>query len=271
MNTSMLGIIFTLVFTLTCYSTAQSTENRTITCSDCTTLAELYDEADFASWELGQDVDPSGPSSYTFDLLVVSELEPISALFELETQWHPSAQDLYMGTIVTSVTTTEGAAKELDHIIFARKVPPVEIPSDVAGSANTAVYQDVNTHLRQVIPVVLLPIGGYHVADSRTGKHTRVTPGGFQVIVNFHDGSSAKMLLGNDPRASEAWTIIDGSQRDSDGNPYGSNPSPGPMGNTHYLDAPPSTWEFTGELEQCSIHAVVCVDSQCIERVENTC
>ena len=243
--------------------TSIAAQHRAATCSGCTTMAQLSANAQSKAYSFAQHSMNSNDEH--FYLLIASDTVDMSALYLVTLEWHPSAQDHLIDAYVSSVTGTEEDAKSLDQVVFARKVTPLRIPAAVASSASSAVYPDVNTFIRQELPLTLHPILGWRVFDARVGGFVRVKIGE-QITVHFADGSSAKMALMH-PTLTTAWHVVHASQRDSDGRPYGAG-GPFPMeGDAMYFLRDAIWWEWRPHLQSCAVTTRVCIDGECFDRM----
>lgn len=193
-------------------------------CIGCTTWAQLQTKATNSGRAHALATFGGNPGEVrSFHVSVTSDIAPISGVFLITQRWHHISGHP-MGTINEPLTLTQADAEVLDQQIFSKGIPPIEIPTDVGGSANGALYEDVNTYIRENFPIQLL--GGYKIYDPRAGVFFPIKQGDI-IVVTFADGSSAKMKLKN-PLSSLAWELVPGSERDANGQPYS-----GPVTSSH--------------------------------------
>ncbi|MEJ1962681.1 MAG: hypothetical protein WDO56_14505 [Gammaproteobacteria bacterium] len=192
-------------------------------CNGCTTFAELQSRATVAGRTIGIER-ARGFGDDVFDLIVTSDSSKVSATFQITQRWHNSVPDKPLGTYVVPITTNDSQAEDLDNRLFAKALAPIDVPSNVAANASSAVWEDVNTYVRATFPfqVSIIPTG-WKVLDPRTGSYVFIKPND-QITVKFADGSSAKMSFTGDGAMTIAWILVPGSQRQSNGAPYGQVP-----------------------------------------------
>lgn len=210
MDLSFVRIV--LLMALAAYAhTASAEELITAQCNGCTTLQQLLNRA---RGEALDAIDPDGRNLSRFNIFVTSDVAPLSAMYLVVRRVQgPFGPDLQYYPDISPTTKTLTEAYDLDEAVFSRKIEPVEIPSNWAGSANDNEWENVSTYLRRVLPVEADIGGGYSVRDLRTGRKAKINPT-ITVTVKFEDGTTAKVIISaSTALASQAWYLVPGSIR----------------------------------------------------------
>ena len=136
---------------------------------------------------------------------------------------------------VTAITLTDAEAQALDDQLIAKSIGRVTIPAQYGTSALSANAEDINTGLRNVVPIALTITGKWFIPLN--GKPVQVLPGVTEIDVVFPDGTKVTMRLGLDPRASIAWIFV--RAVDANGNSISIANSGGSGGGGAGTPAPP--------------------------------
>jgi hypothetical protein len=107
---------------------------------------------------------------------------------------------------VTAITLTDAEAQALDDQLIAKAIGRVTIPAEYGTSAYSALAEDINSGLRNSVPIVMSITGNFFIPLN--GKPVRVLPKITEIDVVFPDGTKVTMRLAADPRASIAWTFV---------------------------------------------------------------
>jgi hypothetical protein len=253
-NRSVARILLFMSLAIPAHVSAQ--DLVTVQCTGCTTMQQLLNRA---RGEALDAIDPNGRNLSRFNVFVTSDSEALSAMYLVIRRIQGPFEDQQYYPDISPTTTTLGAAHELDEAVFSRKIEPVQIPADVAESANNAVFEDVNTHLRGVLPVQRL-ISGYFITDTRTGLQTRLSST-VTVTVKFADGTTAKMVISvSSALLTEAWVLVPGSISQP------RTPSSGGAAHNFVFIRSTFGWGRLGGGVSCTIEATVCSPSGCTTR-----
>lgn len=197
-------------------------------CEGCLTIGELEDQAwTAAAAEMVNTTDE-------IVILVASDTHPVSGYFRIE--WGSDYVDgygWYNFPYMVTVTVDLDSAIALDNALFARAsgVPPIAIPSGIAGSANgVAAPELLIAHVQDtLIPFGLPQIGWWRsivntawtsymrFTDTRTNQ-TREVYFGDTITVRFQDNSTVQLRFVGFNTAL-AWEVVTGSERNSNGDP----------------------------------------------------
>jgi hypothetical protein len=142
------------------------------------------------------------------------------------------------GTVVryvSAITLTAAEAQALDEQLIAKAIGRVTIPAQYGTSAHSALAEDINSGLRNVVPIALSFTGKYFIPLN--GKPVQVFPNLTEIDVVFPDGTKVTMRLGADPRASVAWIFV--RAVDANGNTITPNSGGGTGGGGGGTPSPP--------------------------------
>lgn len=107
---------------------------------------------------------------------------------------------------VTAITLSDAEAQALDNQLIAKAIGQVKIPAQYGTSAHDANAEDINSGLRNAVPIAMSFTGKYFIPLN--GKPVQVLPGVTEIDVVFPDGTKVTMRLGLDPRSSIAWIFV---------------------------------------------------------------
>lgn len=140
------------------------------------------------------------------------------------------------------ITSGDLGAVELDNEVYARatSIEPIDIPPEIAPSATQAIYELVESHIFR--PGLLIATGrvGWNpwhnlfnpltwpwmeIHDDRSGVTSNVYAGD-RITVRFSNGSTAQLeMIGPQGPSGHFFHWVNGSERDSNGNPFTSGPA----------------------------------------------
>jgi hypothetical protein len=189
--------------------------------------------------------------------LIISGTQNLSAYYRVGSyqvcNYYPYGYPCAPYRYAIPITVTAAQAQALDEQLFAKNVGSVKINPVYGSSASSALSEDVNSGLRQVVPFQV----GHKIVIN--GKSIRLIPELSTIEVVFADGSKVKLVYKN-MFSTIAWEIV--SRTDSNGNEITVNNGTGGSGGS--ASPPPPYTYAPPPFNYCPVQVISHV---CIEEV----